>query len=202
MVFQYPCCCCCDSPSSCGGLHFTFPPPSSHSPKDECAILSTRHPPLLNHGPCRHQLCVPLWGSEETTSSMHIHDTRCAVRGRKPGTDTRTGVSHPPHRWRNGVTSVPETSVGAMGGTSGLRYVACANQCADDCSGPARVLACWLPGRERVLCGVGSRCFVLLMCVPTSLSPSPPFSTPREPQDDDANFSILTLSRLRHCMMH
>ena len=91
---------------------------------------STRHPPLLNHGPCRHQLYVPLWGSEEFT----IFDDTRACR-REPRRSTRTGVSHPPHRWRNGVTSVPETW---KEDTSGLRYVASANQCADDCSGPAR----------------------------------------------------------------
>jgi hypothetical protein len=53
-----------------------------------------------------------------------------------------------------------------------------------------------------VLCGVGSRCFVLLMSFFQLPFPPPPSPTPREPQDDDANFSILTLSRLRHCMMH
>lgn len=143
---------------------------------------STRHPPLLNHGPCRHQLYVPLWGSEEFT----IFDDTRACR-REPRRSTRTGVSHPPHRWRNGVTSVPETW---KEDTSGLRYVASANQCADDCSGPARecsVVQCWVS----VACCVS----VFLAC---SFPPPHPPRPPRESQDDDANVSILTLSRLRH----
>ena len=173
MVFQYPCCCCCDSPSSCGGLHFTFPPPSSHSPKDECAIPSTRHPPLLNHGPCRHQLCVPLWGSEETTSSMHIHDTRCAVRGSRAQTHGLESATRPIdggmalHRSQRRVWVQWEAQAG-----SGMSRA--------PINAPMTVQApreCW-----RVSCRDVRECcvvlvpvvFVPLMSVPTSLSPHPP----------------------------
>ena len=177
-------------------FHLSTPPLFSFT-KDKCATpSSTRHPPLLNHGPCRHQLCVPLWGSEETTrSSRYIHDTRCAVRGSRAQTHGLESATRPIdggmalHRSQRRVWVQWEAQAG-----SGMSRA--------PINAPMTVQAprewCW-----RVSCrSVWECCFVLLMSCFQLSFPPPPSPTPRESQDDDANFSILTLSRLRHCMMH